>query len=279
MIADDSGCIAIAGVIGGKNTATTETTENILIEAATFDPVKVRKTASRLGIRTESSMRFEKSLDPTTPQVAIARFDELQAWSGLKGKKDGTCIYTTEHTPVSVTLDWENVKKRISKDFDDESILASLERLGFTYDGFVGNSIQIQVPSWRATKDISIQEDIIEEIARMLNYNTYDPVKLCEKITTVHIDPSIQTEQKLRQFFIRQGFFDAYTYTFTHPEKNNYFQKETTNIELSHPYSEDHSVMRAHLFDSLLTITAKQVREHDTLMFFESGTIFGEKLA
>lgn len=175
---------------------------------------------------------------------------------------------------VSITVDWDNLKTRISKEFSDETVLESLGRLGFSYDGFVGNSIQIKVPSWRATKDVQIQEDIIEEVARMLNYNTYEPVHLDDKITTTHIDPTIQKEQKLRHFFISQGFYDVYSYTFTHPDRNRYFQKEKNEIELSHPYSEDHSVMRSSLFDSLLSLAASQIREHDIFSFFESGSVF-----
>lgn len=118
MIADDSGVIGLAGIIGGQSTAVNDSTTNIIVEAATFDAVQVRKTASRLGLRTDASMRFEKHQNPHNPERAQARFAQLLGFCSQPDEATAMYQYKATVEEVSITCDWSFVETKIGAKLD-----------------------------------------------------------------------------------------------------------------------------------------------------------------
>lgn len=171
VIADSEKVLAIAGVIGGMSSAVSETTKHVYFESACFDAVSVRLTSQRLGVRTDSSMRFEKSLDPMLASRVLPRVFDILEFLGKSGKYTGAFSYLdqTQVKNVSITTDLAFVEKKLGLGISKERAEDILQRLGFEAV-FTGDAFSVKVPSWRATKDISIKEDLVEEIGRINGY-------------------------------------------------------------------------------------------------------------
>ncbi|MFA4941992.1 MAG: phenylalanine--tRNA ligase subunit beta, partial [Patescibacteria group bacterium] len=172
VIADDEKAIAIAGVMGGATSEISDKTDSIIIEAANFEPTQIRKTSQKLGLRTESSMRFEKSLDPNLCEQAIARVVELvkEICPGavVASKLVDIKSFKINSDPIVLDISWLN--KTIGEEIGEKTIIKTLNNLGFKTTQ-KKNEITVNVPTWRATKDISIREDLMEEIVRIYGYN------------------------------------------------------------------------------------------------------------
>lgn len=163
--------------MGGLSSGTTASTRRIYVESASFDPVTVRKTSQRLGIRTDSSLRFEKGVDTHLPHLAQTRYAELLTNFIADAKVGGQTIITTESKPVNVTITHEMLVGKIGAEVAEKSITDILTRLGFEVS--LKNTLYtIKVPSWRATGDVSITEDIIEEVSRHIGYETIPSLPL-----------------------------------------------------------------------------------------------------
>ena len=178
MICSHGEPVAVAGIMGGLASEIEEDTDSLLLESATFDAVSVRRSATRLGLRTDASMRYEKTLDPEMTVPAIGRFLKLlldidpdaQVISRL------TDVYVKRYPAVSLAFDKPYVDRYTGIEISNEQILNTLTSLGFGAS-FDGKEFHVDVPSWRATKDVTIKADIIEEITRIYGYDNF-------KITT-----------------------------------------------------------------------------------------------
>jgi phenylalanyl-tRNA synthetase beta chain len=179
VIADDSGAIGLAGVMGGESTAASDSTTEIIFEAANFYSMGIRKTASTFGIRTESSMRFEKALDPTKTAEASSYFMQLltkhQPGVKLTAAVDS---YLAPVKAAVIEIDDEFIRSRIGTSVAPEVVSKKLSALGFKVEG--RGKYKVTAPTYRSTGDIKYPEDIVEELARMLGYDnlTYSPVKI-----------------------------------------------------------------------------------------------------
>lgn len=168
--------IALAGIMGGASTEVTERTESLLLESANFEPATIRRCATALGHRTDASARFEKSQDSTNTVLSIQRFVHLarQAAPDLRITGRLSDCFPKPPPPIVVTLQPAKVCRYMGRSVSDDEIRRILEPLGFTVKA-VGGDFAVTVPSYRATKDISIQEDLIEEVARFLGYASIEP--------------------------------------------------------------------------------------------------------
>ena len=177
VIADAEGAVAIAGVMGAENSEVRPDTTAILLESATFDPVRIRRTATRHGLRTEASARFEKSLDPELARSAALRFVALlQSYvpSATVTRPVADC-YPHPAEPIEVVLPYALVRRRLGRKVADLKIRAVLTSLGFQSTE-EGDSARVRVPSWRASKDIACPEDLVEEVGRIYGYHNLTPL-------------------------------------------------------------------------------------------------------
>ncbi len=171
VIADAEGAVALAGVMGAENSEVRADTTAILLESATFDPVRIRRTATRLGIRTEASARFEKNLDPELALQAALRFTQLclDHVPGARVSRPVADCHPRPVEPIEILLPYSLVRRRLGLRIADTRVRSILGSLGF---GAVeeGSKIRVRVPSWRATKDIERAEDLVEEVGRIEGY-------------------------------------------------------------------------------------------------------------
>ncbi|MCR5502996.1 MAG: phenylalanine--tRNA ligase subunit beta [Lachnospiraceae bacterium] len=180
MIFNGEEPVAIAGIMGGLDSEITEETDSLLLESANFDGVSIRKSASRLGLRTDASARYEKTLDPEMTMQAVKRFLKLlsEADPGARCTSRITDSYVKKYPELTVSFDKAFVDRYTGIDITSERIHDTLTALGFETKRD-GDSFVCKVPSFRATKDISMKADIVEEITRIYGYDNF-------KITTTH---------------------------------------------------------------------------------------------
>ena len=175
MICNGDTPVAIAGIMGGLDSEIVEDTSSLTLESATFDAASIRKSTVRLSHRTDASMRYEKSLDPEMTVTAVARFVKLL--TDIDGEAKVTSALTDEYAfrYLKVTLDFDKafVDRYTGIEIGNDTIVKTLTALGFGVT-LSGDRFSVSVPSWRATKDVTIKADIIEEITRIYGYDNFD---------------------------------------------------------------------------------------------------------
>ncbi|MBQ6413686.1 MAG: phenylalanine--tRNA ligase subunit beta, partial [Ruminococcus sp.] len=175
MICNGDDPVAIAGIMGGLDSEIVEDTHTLTLESATFDAASIRKSTVRLSHRTDASMRYEKSLDPELTVAAIARFVFLleKYDGGIKVVSSLTDEYAYHYPEVELSFDKAYVDKYTGIKIDNDTIVGTLQRLGFAVS-CENDDFSVKVPSWRATKDVTIKADIIEEITRIYGYDNFE---------------------------------------------------------------------------------------------------------
>lgn len=200
MIVDDKNILALAGIMGGKSSGTTESTRRIFVESASFDAVTVRKTSQRLGIRTDSSIRFEKGVDRTLPHIAQTRYAQLLTHFIAGAKLEKQTAIISLRTATIITLSQELLVAKIGQPVPEKDVTDILTRLGFSV-AHTDGIYTVTVPSWRDTGDISIPEDIIEEIARHFGYENIPGEPLPGPLATARVHGHDVMTQSITRFF------------------------------------------------------------------------------
>ncbi len=175
MICNDNSPVAIAGIMGGLDSEIVDDTTTLTLESATFDAVSIRKSTVRLAHRTDASMRYEKCLDPELTVPAIARFVKLltEIDGGVRVVSSLTDEYAFRYDHIKIDFNKAFVDRYAGIDISNETIVKTLEALGFGVE-LSGDDYSVVVPSWRATKDVTMKADIIEEITRIYGYDNFD---------------------------------------------------------------------------------------------------------
>ena len=207
MICDDNTPVAIAGIMGGLDSEIVADTTSLTLESACFDPVSVRKSSARLSHRTDSSQRYEKTLDPEMTTTAIARFVKLlqDIDGGAKVISRLTDEYRRGYECKTLTIDKAFVDRYtgIGDAISVEHILTTLRSLGFTVE-VEGETFQVTVPSWRATKDVTLKADLIEEITRIYGYDNFLPVTAVAPQFPVRMQEEKSVENRLKDILVKR---------------------------------------------------------------------------
>ena len=277
LIGDGERGVALAGIMGGQNSEIREDTTQVVLEAANFHPSIVRMTASRLGIRTDSSARFEKSLDP---ELAL---DASRAFCALLCELDSGARVTSALVDVKaprpalpvITLPIDLVDRRLGVALGRETIVNYLERLGFGVTGD-GDVLEVAVPSWRATKDISIAADLIEEVGRSFGYDNIPPAPPQVVLSRPHPNKQKIFEADARTYLTRAaGMDEIMTYAFdTDPHLEIIGAVPESRVLLENPISAEMPAMRTHLGANLLMALQRNERREERLRVFEIGRVF-----
>ncbi|KKT70211.1 MAG: Phenylalanine-tRNA ligase beta subunit [Candidatus Uhrbacteria bacterium GW2011_GWE2_45_35] len=274
MICDGRKSITLAGIMGGQNSEIDDNTTAVFLESANFNPSGIRKTSQKLGLRSEASLRYEKSLDPNFAEAAICRTVELflEIVPGTKVVSELVDISNFElpQGPIVLSLDYLNQK--LGLEIPEKDAVGILERLGFEIKK-KARELSVTIPTWRATKDISIAEDLIEEIARVYGYRRI-PCDLPElNIAPPEQDPVRSLERQVRH--LMAGRFKAtetYNYSFVSPVTLTRLQEDLSQyIELANPISKERPYLRRCLAPNLLENVEKNQRFVDTVSLFEIG--------
>ena len=261
--------VALAGVMGGQATEIDNDSKNVVLEAAVFDGTAIRRTGSRLNLRSESSARFEKGINYATVDEALdfaaAMLTELAEGEVLSGRVEAGSV-PTEDVEVSTTLDYVNVRLGTELTYADiEDVFA---KLGF---GLSGNADKFTVSVPRRRWDIAIQADLVEEIARIYGYENL-PTTLPEAAGTAgELTATQKLRRKMRSIAEGAGLTEIASYALTTPEKATEFTLQPSNLtELMWPMSVELSGM-------LDTIAYNVARKNSNLAIYEIGKVFEQK--
>ena len=266
--------VALAGVMGGASTEIDNNSKNVVLEAAVFDGKSVRKTSSRLNLRSESSSRFEKGINNDTVLEALdfaaAMLQELANGTVLAGRVQAGSV-DTEPVQVSTSLDYVNVRLGTELTFADiEDVFA---KLGF---GLTGDADKFTVSVPRRRWDISIQADLVEEIARIYGYEKL-PTTLPEAAGTAgELTETQALRRKVRTIAEGAGLTEIISYALTTPEKAVEFAVTPTNLtELMWPMTVDRSALRQNMVSGMLDTVAYNVnRKNCNVAIYEIGKVF-----
>ena len=269
--------VALAGVMGGASTEIDNNSKNVVLEAAVFDGKSVRKTSSRLNLRSESSSRFEKGINNDTVLEALdfaaAMLQELANGTVLAGRVQAGSV-DTEPVQVSTSLDYVNVRLGTELTFADiEDVFA---KLGF---GLTGDADKFTVSVPRRRWDISIQADLVEEIARIYGYEKL-PTTLPEAAGTAgELTETQALRRKVRTIAEGAGLTEIISYALTTPEKAVEFAVTPTNLtELMWPMTVDRSALRQNMVSGMLDTVAYNVnRKNSNVAIYEIGKVFEQK--
>jgi phenylalanyl-tRNA synthetase beta chain len=249
----------------------TETTRNVLIESAWFDPASIRRTARRHAMHTDASHRFERGADFGITPTACARVAELilqTAGGQLDGPEIDACA--RQITRPTLTLRRSEVRRHLGQDIADAEIIRILRRLGFGVTA-EGSGFTAQVPSWRL--DVAREIDLIEEIARIYGYDRFANT-LPGFVGGVIELPDARKDGKLRAALLGLGYHEAVSLTFiSHADAQRF--SSATPVEIANPISEEASVMRTSMVPSMLNMLGYNLnRGNADVRLFESGKIY-----
>lgn len=278
LIADKEKPLAIAGVIGAKNSGINNETTSIILESANFNPQSVRRTSTKLGIRTDSVQRFEKALDPNLAELAIKRAAELILEICPTAKISGpiTDVSKFDKTPKKITLNTEAAAKKIGIKLSTKEMAEMLEKLEFSTKQKGKAALEVTIPSFRATKDVRTEDDLIEEIARLYGYENI-PTTLPSLPTKLPQDnPERHKKHRLREILsFGLGFSEIYNYSFYGArEIENCLLQEEGHLQLLNHLSEDQTHMRTSLVPHLLKNLENIVRYEDDANIYEIGRTY-----
>lgn len=276
LITDGSEIIGLAGIMGGLDSEITDKTVNVLLEGANFNKENIRKTSRRLNLRSEASSRFEKGIDINLAKASVDRVCQLAEMLGIAevvgGNKD---VGNFEKAQKEIKLRQEKVNDLIGLDFSMDEIANILNRLEIETD--VKDTYLIaKIPSVRL--DLEIEEDLIEEIARIYGYDNVTPKKLRGTLTVGRKPVFRNVEDRIKNILIGLGYSEFMTYSFVSPssyEKANYDEDEKNIIKILNPLGEDYSIMRTTLVLSMIDALAKNyARGNENVGGFEVGNTF-----
>ena len=275
VISDKSGVLGLGGIIGGTTTSTELDTRNILLEAAYFSPSSIRKTARALNINTDAKYRFERGVDPDSIKEGLELATELilKICGGDASKFQITGKTSKKNKIINFQV--EKFEKLIGISITANEIDKILSSLGFKCKKS-SKSIKVEVPSWRP--DVSLDEDLIEELIRIKGF---DNIKLIKPIKN-RTQETLNFKQKLfhlsQRSLASKGYIEIVTWSFTDSKIDKQFSKSEKEISILNPISSDLDVLRRSIFSNLATYLKKnQDRGYEDLSLFEIGpTFFGK---
>ncbi len=246
LIADGERAVAVAGVMGGENSEVREDTTTLLLEAANFDPVRVRLTAARLGLRTEASSRFEKRLDPESAWAAARRFTQLvlEHCPGATVTRRVADAYPRPYPAVRIEMPYDLVSRRLGMRISDGEVRANLMDLGFEVHE-ERDVLQVDVPSWRATKDVECAEDLVEEAGRIHGYDHVPETAPVGKLTPTLPPPLRRLERRMGDVLsLDLGYAETKTYAFYGPtDAARVGLGDVAHLHVSNPITEEQDRM------------------------------------
>lgn len=273
IIADSKEPVAIAGVMGGAETEVTDKTTKLILESANFDETSIRKTSQRLGLRTEAVVRFEKGLSIGLPEEGLQRAVKLlQKHAGAKIASKVADTLTAKPKPATIKLDLDYLNKLVGASIPKTKVSSILKSLEFKAKGQT-KTLDVEVPIFRT--DITIPEDLIEEVARVYGYDNIEPQEITGALKPVDELPDMHWGDKITENLVGAGFTEVKNYSF-YGEKllRRCLLTSKDHIELANPISEDLQYLRTTLLPWLFYNVAKNIREFSRINLFEIGHIY-----
>lgn len=274
VIADADKAVAMAGIMGGEATAVSATTQDIFLESAYFDPIVISGRARNYGLHTDSSHRFERGVDYQLQTIAIERATQLLV-DIVGGQPGPVQLVENDFKPAAteVSLRRARIASGLGFDMDDATVVDIMTRLGLEQAASDAEGWTFKVPSYRF--DISIEEDLLEELARVYGYNNLPVTQMAIPMRIESDDEASIELSTLRSTLTSRGYQEAITYSFIEPKWHGIFDQNREGVALDNPISADMSIMRTTLWPGLVkTLQHNQNRQQQRVRIFETGQRF-----
>ncbi len=274
VIADAAGPIAIAGIIGGRDSAISAATASIVLESANFHAGNVRKSSVALKLRTDASMRFEKSQDPHTTVRALARALELLPILSPGIRLVGGLADRHAHlgylAPIDLNLDW--LARKLGRVLEASEVRRILEGLQFGVTESGPRTFSVVTPTWRATKDVSMPDDLVEEVGRMIGYDSIQPTPPLVPCAPSFDPPEREYLRGVRRLLTACGYTEVSNYSFISEESAKRFGLAIENhVRVLNPIAAGQELMRTSLLPGIHSNVAENAKHLDEFRIFEIG--------
>lgn len=276
VIADNEKPLALAGIMGGEHSGITEATDTIIFESANFNASTIRKSSTRLSLRTDSSARFEKSLDPNWCEMALRKAIQMTLELCPEAKVASVVSDIRDFTLATgpVVVEKKLFEKKLGAKMPEREIEKILTRLGFGVRD-KGDKWSVTIPTWRATKDISIAEDLIEEAARVWGYDKIDATMPAFKINPPGDNILLALKNSVRDILVKSFAFDeTYNYSFVSSQQISSIGDKADYLELDNPLSKEKPFLRRSLLPNILENALKNIELFELVKIFEIGKVF-----
>jgi len=274
MITSGDEPVAIAGVMGGDASKIDDNTTSLLLESATFDGVSVRKTTTRLGLRTDASMRYEKMLDPELCKLATERLLKLieECDGGARVISAFTDSYVRKYPIITLNFDKRYVDRYTGIEISNDTIVKTLTSLGFGVT-LSGDDFTVVVPTWRATKDVTIKADIIEEITRIYGYDNFEIFTSSSPLLPVRKEVLKSDEDRMKDILVKSyRLHEVHSYIWSDVKKNDELGIKTPeNVKIINAQTPDHAFIRVSMIPTLLAFVKENRGYSDSFGIFEIG--------
>ncbi len=279
VIADDKAPVALAGVMGGKLDSILEDTTKLILEVANFDALSIRRTSQRFDVRTEASSRYEKGIDPQRADEAAAiAIDAFKKYFPEARVTAYTDNYPKPLARAVVDVELGFLRRRLGKELGADEIISILSLLGFKTEAR-GETLHIEAPTWRSTGDISLPDDILEEVARLMGYENFEyapPTVVLEKAVN---QKKPELDRAVREYLaFRCNMQEVFTYPWIEDE---YVKAaaipEAQMLQLSTPPAPDESHLRSSLVPGLLKAITTNLRYYSEFKIFELTQVFFDR--
>jgi phenylalanyl-tRNA synthetase beta chain len=265
--------------MGGEKDSILQNTEKVILEIANFEALGVRRTAVRHEVRTEAATRFEKAIDPERGDLALAL--TMQFFAEFFPQMSVTAFHDNyperlKRSGIDVSLDW--LERRLGKSIPGDAIKNKLERLGFEVS-FDGDKMHVIAPTWRSTGDITIHDDIMEEVARMYGFENFEEAPINAVFEGSINQLGVDIDRKIREFLaFRCGMNEIFTYPWISDEYVNAILTSGEGmLALSAPPSPNEHYIRTSLLPNLCKAVADNLRFYDEFAIFESAQVFFDR--
>ncbi len=276
MIYNGETPVAIAGIMGGLDSEIVGNTTSVVLESANFDGVCVRKTSSRLGHRTDASARYEKMLDPELTLIAVKRFINLLTSidSGAVVSSQLSDEYVKHYPEITLTFDKKYVDRYTGIDISNERISNTLNSLGFDVE-LEDDVFTVKVPSWRATKDVTIKADIIEEITRIYGYDNFRIETTRSPLKPIAFSRAKAEDYEIKDILVKRfSMHEVHSYVWCDGRKFKKLGIEVEdNVRVLNIENSDNGILRNSMLPTLLCATYENKDFADSFGIFEIGRV------
>ena len=273
MIADTERAIGLAGVMGGANSEMTESSRNVLLESATFNAINTRRTANALKLRTDASLRFEKGLNPELAERALRRAVRLILETAGGEAVQGVCdVFPGARPAPSIPFSHAGLRRLLGADFPEAQTRATLDALGFTVTDAADGAMTVAPPYWRT--DVHIEEDVIEEVARIIGYDAIEGAPLEGPIPSAIPQPERTLREEARDALVSFGLQETISRSLVSRE-DAVLPDGRESLAVHNPMSQEQTSLRTSLRPALLRGAAAAARRWPGVVRrFEVGRVF-----
>lgn len=277
LIADNKKVpVAIAGIKGGLKASISDETTNVLFESATFDAVAIRKTSRAIGLSTDASQRYEKSLDPELTEIALGRILEVLRHidKNIVVSSRFSDVYSKHYDLPEIVITADFISSRIGMPIAKDKIVDVLSALDFAVKT-KGEQIIVKVPSFRATKDVSMKEDLVEEIARMYGYDNIEPQPLNFKPVPQDLASGVKQEYEVKKMLaVKYNACEIHSYIWNYLDFNKTYHIDTKPVvNLQDSSNAGQSGIRSELIPTLIKVVVENKNVLDDIRVFEVGRV------